>query len=59
LLLALARPLFALFGASADVARHAQLYFRFRAAAVPLQCVASSTTGCLAGPATHMLVDLS
>lgn len=32
-------PLFVLFGAFPEVAKHARLYYRFRAAAVPLQCV--------------------
>ena len=29
--------------------KHAQLYYKFRVAAVPLQCVASSSCGCLGG----------
>jgi Na+-driven multidrug efflux pump len=49
ILFALRAPLFRLFRAAPIVARHAGLYFTFRAAAVPAQCVASAATGCLGG----------
>ena len=48
-LFALRVPLFRLYRAAPIVARHAGLYFTFRAAAVPAQCVASAATGCLGG----------
>lgn len=48
-LFALRAPLFRLYRAAPIVARHAGLYFTFRAAAVPAQCVASAATGCLGG----------
>ena len=49
ILFALRPLLFRLYGAAPVVARHAGLYFTFRVAAVPAQCVASATTGCLGG----------
>ena len=48
-LFALRTLLFRLYRAAPIVARHAKLYFTFRAAAVPAQCVASAATGCLGG----------
>ena len=48
-LLILRAPLFVLFGADRAVTARARAYYAFRASAIPLQCVASSTNGCLGG----------
>ena len=48
-LLTLRAPLFVLFGADRAVTARARAYYAFRASAIPLQCVASSTNGCLGG----------
>ena len=48
-LLTLRAPLFVLFGADRAVTARARAYYAFRASAIPLQCVTSSTNGCLGG----------
>ena len=48
-LLILRAPLFVLIGADRAVTARARAYYAFRASAIPLQCVASSTNGCLGG----------
>ena len=48
-LLALRDPLFSLFRATPEVARHARPYFFVRSAAAPAQCAANAASGCLGG----------
>ena len=48
-LLSLRDPLFSLFRATPEVARHARPYFFVRAAAAPAQCAANAASGCLGG----------
>jgi Na+-driven multidrug efflux pump len=48
-LLALRDPLFSLFRATPEIARHARPYFFVRSAAAPAQCAANAASGCLGG----------
>ena len=58
-LLSLRDPLFSLFRATPEVARHARPYFFVRAAAAPAQCAANAASGCLAAWRVHAATALS
>ena len=59
-LLSLRDPLFALFHATEDVAKHARVYFFARSVVAPAQCLANAASGCLGGyKRVHAVTALS